>query len=201
MKAGEIKFMKLPPKLYHWFIRPKWLAKLYISNVIKRNFSLTDKAVLDFGCGTGSNCLMFNPDNYLGVDINSKRIEYARNLYPEYHFQVLEGNSLNIINDSFDYILIVAVLHHIPSENLSDILQEFHRILKPNGKILVIEPCIFSNSHFNNYFMKLFDNGEHIRTINDYSKIFEEQYYEVNIIEKFKKLFFYNELFFTAAKN
>jgi len=34
--------------------------------------------ILDYGCGTGKYCLFFDPERYLGVDIDKKRIKTAK---------------------------------------------------------------------------------------------------------------------------
>lgn len=193
--------MELSPILYHCFVRPRWLTKLYIDNIIKSNFDFYNKTVLDFGCGIGSSSSMFTPTNYLGIDPDPKRVDYARHLYPEHRFDVLQEKRLPVVNKSVDYILIIAVLHHIPSEELSDYLQKFHRVLKSYGKILVIEPCFFKNSHFNNHFMAFFDNGKYIRNMDGYFQLFYDNNYQINTVKRYKKLSFYNELFFSAVPN
>lgn len=190
--------MQLSPKLYHWFVRPKWLTDIYINNLLKQNFTLENKKILDFGCGIGSTSSIFKARNYLGVDLDQERIEYARKLHPDYKFQTLEKGRLNFKTNSFDYILMIAVLHHIPSQELKDILQKFPQILKPTGQIIVIEPCFFANSYISNYFMDLIDNGDYIRSRKEYLRLFQNRYYKVNPIAKYKKLLLYNELFFTA---
>ncbi|ADL12665.1 class I SAM-dependent methyltransferase [Acetohalobium arabaticum] len=190
--------MQLPPKLYNWLVRPEWLTNIYINDLLKENFILKNKDVLDFGCGIGSTSSIFNPEDYLGIDPDQERIKYAQQLYSDYDFQTLDKSKLDFEANSFDYILMIAVLHHIPSDELRDILQQFHQILKSTGKIIVIEPCFFSNSYLNNYFMKIMDNGDYIRNPNQYFKLFQNQYYKVNPIAKYKKMILYNELFFFA---
>src|SRR6056297_1126882 len=111
--------MELPPKIYKHLIRPDWYNKKFVANVLK-DFKFGDKKVLDFGCGTGSNCFLCNPDNYLGVDPDKKRIEYAINNNPEYHFEVL-NEKINTSANFFDIILIIAVLHHIQDNKLINI--------------------------------------------------------------------------------
>ncbi|GAB6098706.1 hypothetical protein JCM16358_05850 [Halanaerocella petrolearia] len=192
--------MKLSPKLYHWLIRPPWITELYINNLLQDKFNLQNKKVLDFGCGVGASCSLVTPENYLGIDPDPKRIKYAKDLYPNYQFQVLKEDSLEQDTNSFNYIFIISVLHHIPTSEIIDSLQQISRVLKPNGQILVIEPCLFSDSYISNYFMDFFDNGNYIRTRKEYFKLFGDQDYQVNLIDKYKKLFFYNEIFFSATK-
>lgn len=184
--------------MYHWFVRPKWFTKRYIHDPIMANFSFDNKTVLDFGSGTGANCRMFSPDRYFGIDPDSKRIHYAKRLYPNYSFQVLEHNQLPISDHSIDYILIVAVLHHVSTNEISLYLNEFLRVLKHSGTIIVIEPYLCSKSPLCNWFMNWYDSGQHIRNEENYVSLFGESHFQCEIIKRFKKGFLYNELFFYA---
>lgn len=69
--------MYLNPILYQKLVRPKFAVKKYIQKIVEEKFNFLGCKILDFGCGTGSNCFMFPPDGYLGVDIDKKRIEFA----------------------------------------------------------------------------------------------------------------------------
>jgi len=190
--------MELSPKLYHRIVRPTFVTNFYINNALRENFNLAHKTVLDFGCGVGSSSCLFTPANYLGVDIDSSRIAYAKRIHPNYNFKVIKENLLPIASNSLDYIMIIAVLHHIASDKIQPCLQEFQRILKPYGKIIVTEPCIFENSRFNNWFMRSLDNGKYIRTEKSYLNLFEDNKFQVKVIKKYRRLF-YNEILFSAT--
>ncbi|PAE33318.1 class I SAM-dependent methyltransferase [Bacillus sp. 7884-1] len=190
--------MQLSPRIYHSLVRPKWLTKIYIQNNIQQYFDFTEKKVLDFGAGTGANCTLCPPDHYLGIDIDTYRIEYAKRLYNQYRFEAFMGNELPADNDSFDFILILAVLHHIPPELIQGYVKEFKRVLKPNGKIVVIEPCLFEKSPISNWFMKSNDKGEYILREEEYLNYFTKENFRCHVLKRFKKCFFYNELYFSA---
>lgn len=191
--------MELSPKLYHIFVRPKWFANLLIKNAVSNNFSFESKNVLDFGCGIGSNTPLFPPSNYIGIDNDLKRIKYAKRLYPDYTFHLSYNNQPLPLDDmTIDYVFISSVLHHIPTENLGFYLREFHRVLKPQGSIIIIEPCFFKGSYIVNGFMALMDRGKYIRTEEEYTGIFARYQYETKVLNKFNQLFFYNKLFFVA---
>lgn len=191
--------MELSPKMYHWFVRPKWFTNRYNSTFksLLGNLNFENKRVLDFGCGIGSSSCIFNPKDYIGIDCDDRRISYARRLYPDYRFESLKEKKLFLSDNSIDYILIMAVLHHIPSPKLSKYLKEFQRLLKPHGKIIVIEPCFFESFHLSNWYMKSFDKGKYIRCKDEYFKIFHDNNYTTKDMKRFKKCF-YNEIFFTA---
>lgn len=192
--------MELSPRLYHWFVRPKIFTKLYINNVLQKSFDFTNKNVLDFGCGIGSSSSIFDPSRYLGIDPDWKRVAYAKRLYPNYQFDVITGKQLPLNHCSLDFIVIVAVLHHISSEEILNYIHQFKRVLKASGQILVIEPYFANSSHLSNNLMKYFDNGSYIRDQERYLEFFEINQFKTTILKQFKK-FFYNEIFFSATLN
>lgn len=190
--------MELSPRFYHWFVRPKLFTQLYIHNVLQTRYDFSNRSVLDFGCGIGTSSSIFNPKDYLGIDPDDKRVRYAKQLYPNYQFAVFDGKELPLNNQRFDYIVIVAVLHHISTEEISRYLQKFRQALKPNGRILVLEPCLFNKPCLSNSLMHFFDNGPYIRDEKGYLELFEANDFKTSIHKQFKH-FFYNELFFSAT--
>jgi SAM-dependent methyltransferase len=167
--------------------------------MVRKHFDLKDKKVLDFGAGTGANCSLSEPDYYYGIDPDERRVVYARRLYPEYRFDVFSGNKIPADNNSFDVILIIAVLHHIPPDIIPAYVKEFKRILKQDGKIVAIEPCLFDNCFVSNWFMKKYDKGEYIQKEADYLNYFTAENFQCKVLKKFKKCFLYNELYFTVS--
>jgi SAM-dependent methyltransferase len=190
--------VELSPRLYHLLVRPPSWTKRYIHNVINRHFHLQNKIVLDFGSGVGSNCPLVSPDKYIGLEPCPKRVGFASQMYPEYQFYRFEGGDLPTPNLYFDYILVVAVLHHISSSDLYEYIQEFRRILKPDGKVLILEPCLSDESSARNWFMKNFDKGKYIRNEKAYLDMFHHHHFETEVLSRFRKIFLYNELFFAA---
>ncbi|MCX7921900.1 MAG: class I SAM-dependent methyltransferase [Clostridia bacterium] len=193
--------MELSPKLYKWFVRPEWFSKVFVRNIIEDRFDFENKAVLDFGCGIGSSSFMFEPNNYIGIDCDSKRIRYAKRQHPEYTFEVSNGYGIPLPEGTIDYILIISVLHHIPKDKLPMYLREFRRVIKPYGRIVVIEPCYYDKPCISNSFMKFADRGKYIQGEAGYIQEFKNCQYDVEIHDRHKQLFFYNKIFFSATPN
>lgn len=191
--------MELSPKLYNWLVRPGWFSQLFINDVIKNEFDFNCKTVLDFGCGTGTSSSMFEPGSYYGVDCDLRRILYAQYQNPGYNFSVLRGHTMPVYENSFDYILVIAVLHHIPKHELPLYLKDFKRVLKPQGTILVIEPYLSEGCYFSNLFMKFVDRGKYIEGEEEYLELFRNCNYKVEVHKRYKQLCFYNKLFFSAT--
>ncbi|WP_062199716.1 class I SAM-dependent methyltransferase [Massilibacterium senegalense] len=119
--------MQLSLRLYYSFVRPKWFTNMYIQRKSKQHLDFTDKKVLDLGAGTGVHCSLCSSDYYIGIDPDEQRINVAKKVYTPYQFETFAGNKLPADDNSFDFILILAVLHHIPSERVRDYVREFKR--------------------------------------------------------------------------
>ena len=139
-------------------------------------------SILDLGCGNGrllahlrnvsgimNNELGITKTNYLGMDqskefinMNCKKFGINSAIVPQISaiFKVGDGLKMNFDNE-FDYIISIAVLHHIPSEELQlKFLKNIYNSLKPNlhpagggGKIL-ISTWNRLNDKYRNYFTK-----------------------------------------------
>jgi SAM-dependent methyltransferase len=95
----------------------------------------SNSKVLDIGCGNGKNM------NYR-TDLQMFGVEHSQALTDiclRQDLRVVRGDARNIPfkNESFDAIIMIAVIHHInPSEHFQ-VLQEIERLLVPGGKCLI----------------------------------------------------------------
>ncbi|WP_163970975.1 class I SAM-dependent methyltransferase [Oceanobacillus halotolerans] len=190
--------MELSPFFYHRLIRPRWINQIYIHNRIKRKLQLYNKKVLDFGAGTGANCTLCKPGQYIGIDPDVKRIDFAKKCYPDYDFEVFRNDQFTFKRNSIDVILIIAVLHHIPPQKIRNYVKQFQKILTPGGIIAAIEPCFFEKNKICNWYMEKNDNGSYIQNEKGYHDLFEQAGFRCETIKTFRKFFLYQELFFIA---
>lgn len=105
-----------------------------------KNFA--NKKVLDVGCGNGyvlSNYAKEGADVY-GVDITEKGIELCHKRFEllnlKGNFQVANAEELPFADETFDCVCSMGVLHHVP--NTKKAVQEIQRVLKKNGKLIVM---------------------------------------------------------------
>ncbi|MGE4283201.1 MAG: class I SAM-dependent methyltransferase [Clostridia bacterium] len=191
--------MELSPKFYHWLVRPKWFSKKYISTHLNSNYCFKHKYVLDFGCGIGTNCTNFTPNHYLGVDCDLKRVSYARDRHPAHHFEAIEGAHLPVSDGVVDYVVIISVIHHISRWEIVEYLSEFKRVLKPGGKVIMMEPCISENSSLRNRFMCLIDRGKYIRSQKEYMALFDQHCFKTKAVERYNQLVVYKKIIIEAS--
>lgn len=96
--------------------------------------------ILDFGCGSGQllgaiHDISPNGSKIIGIDSSEKVIRQAKSSYPTIDFRNEKFiDSFNFPDASFDIIISVDTLECIP--NKTALLNEVHRILKGEGKVL-----------------------------------------------------------------
>ena len=109
------------------------------------------KQVLDVGCGTGNwliEVAKTYPDivDLVGVDVSSRMIEYARvqselqQVSDRVQFRVMDAlRMLEFSDDSFDLVNQRFGNSYLRTWDWPKILQEFHRVLRPDGIVRLTE--------------------------------------------------------------
>ena len=122
--------------LYFSEFKVRWLRKYFGKN--------EPKDILDLGAGDGT-CLKFFshyfPDSSLkGIDVSELSIEEAEaKKIPNTEVAVYDGLHIPFPDQTFDLILVATVMHHIRFELHPGLMKEALRVLKPGGKIFIVE--------------------------------------------------------------
>ena len=96
--------------------------------------------VLDAGCGNGRLYPALKERNieYFGIDNSDQLIKIAKEKFPEANFQIADILKIPFPDNYFDKIYCIAVLHHIPSDELRlQAMKELKRALKPKGLLIL----------------------------------------------------------------
>ena len=102
--------------------------------------SLEGKNVLDAGCGNGRDCKYINQKGFKvkGIDLSKEMLVIAKKMVPKVDFEVMDITNITYSDNSYDGIISNCSFFHIPVEELPKTLNSFSKILKPNGKLLLI---------------------------------------------------------------
>lgn len=161
------------------------LDYLVIKNVFKKELIIkNNEKVLDAGCGTGILSTFFPNANYTGIDLDNKLINFAKENYKK-NFLVMSIDKLKFPANTFDKVIIVGVIHHLNDKISKIAFAEIKKVLKKGGKILVIE-AIPPMSRYNllGKLLRHHDEGEFVRTLDDYESLFKNKF---KVIKKYEQ--------------
>lgn len=96
---------------------------------------LPNERILELGCGNGKN-LIDHKEQSLGVDISEEFCKICENKgIKTICCDILD---VELEEESYDHILCIAVIHHLPKmEDQIRLIQKIYRLLKPGGRALI----------------------------------------------------------------
>ena len=105
------------------------------------------KTILDVATGTGDLALMMarqlKPGKIIGIDISTGMLELGKQKIARLKFTEIvelregDGEAMNFPTDSFDAITVAFGVRNF--QNLEKGLQEMLRVLRPGGKLIILE--------------------------------------------------------------
>lgn len=113
--------------------------KEFYEKIVDRNLCVSGQQVLDLGTGTG--VLPRNMNQYgakwIGTDISDHQIEKAKYMSAgmDIDYYAMSAENISFADNSFDVITACQCFWYFDHEKIMPVL---HRILKPNGRILVL---------------------------------------------------------------
>ena len=138
------KFFKQHPTGGPWdWKNPSKERKLQDDHIVDflkyHNFEKNLK-VLDCGCADGRNSEYLINEGYevTGVDFSQTVIERTQKRLPKGKFLTGDIRKLDKIeSNSFDFLIDAGALHVNFPKDIISIIEEYHRILKPSGKMFI----------------------------------------------------------------
>jgi 2-polyprenyl-3-methyl-5-hydroxy-6-metoxy-1,4-benzoquinol methylase len=100
------------------------------------------KRVLDAGCGSGygTRILALEASECVGVDRDPEAVRLAESLFttPGVRFAVADATRFEALPDeSFDVVVALEVLEHLPAESIPAFMDTVRRVLAPDGTFVV----------------------------------------------------------------
>jgi len=172
-----------------------WLIKTepYILDWIRDDL-LKNKYVLDVGCGQGliTSLIAKKCKRVIGLDLSQESLKQAQKGLKEIgvtnaEFILGDAENLPFADNTFDTIYSIGVLHHTP--NTQKGINEIHRVLKKNGKTIIMLYRKYTPKWFAIIILRFFSK------FLDF--IFGKEYWLLNKLRNSKK--YYNSQLGTAA--
>lgn len=103
-----------------------------------------NKTVLDAACGLGygSYLLAQSAKKVTGIEIIASNIDFSRQNYKKENLDyfVADATVMDFSDGQFDAIVSIETFEHIPPEKALQFLEEFRRVLKPGGTLVISTP-------------------------------------------------------------
>ncbi len=129
--------------------------------------------VLDIGCGPAG-LLQYLPDvTYLGFDMSSAYIEYAKKRYGARGRFFCDRVSRESVQDEdpFDIVIASEILHHLPDKESVDLFELAKSFLKPSGRLITLDAVYIPKQPRLARFLIDNDRGEHVRWQPEYEEL------------------------------
>ncbi len=122
-------------------IQRYWHAQKF--GYMRQSVNITpEMVVVDVGCGSGAFLETLPPCQKHGVDHSVEQLAFARKL----GLTVVqsEADALPFSDGSVDVVFSSELIEHIPREKGEKMIEEFYRILRPGGKVVLTTPNYYS---------------------------------------------------------
>ena len=114
------------------------------TELVRELMPLKGQRILDVGCGDGALTRFLAREGAIatGIDVSETRLADARAAepVPGADYREGRGEKLPFADASIDGVVYNNALHHVPVHAMAAALAEAARVLKPGGRLLVIEP-------------------------------------------------------------
>ena len=128
---------------YHQHFKNEIEQKEYDRLVLDRYSSMLmmNSLICDAGCGPCGHIgkYLFDKEHkVVGIDISQRCIDIATSYNSSMDFKVMDIMNTDFENETFDGIISFYSIIYRPKKHINKIFSEFNRILKRNGKLLLV---------------------------------------------------------------
>lgn len=140
----------------YWIMNFDLGRKIYLRGIVKKLHEISqlpsNKKILEIGCGNGIGTLLideyFKPTQLITTEYDESLVEITKKKIKKTNILVEQADAtkFRFADEEFDAVVGLSVIHHIPK--WQEALDELHRIIKPNGLLIIKELSIDTFSTF-----------------------------------------------------
>ena len=125
------------PGFVGFFTNPFFFARRALYDAVEVAAPYIKGDLLDVGCGQKPYKHLLKVNKYIGMEVEQEGHDHTNEEVDIYY----DGKHFPLENGSFDSVLTSQVLEHVFHPD--DFLSEIHRVLRPNGKLLLTVPFVW----------------------------------------------------------
>lgn len=146
-------------RIQRFFNRDFW------QTFIKNFGNLKGKNILDLACGTGKLSDYINAKSYLGVDLNSAYIKFAKNSREGVNVKFILGDVTKYQpSRRFDFATLISAIHHLSDTQIQMII--YNLTLSKVDKLIIVDGFpIGSAAPLLKYLDDKLGGGKYFRTL------------------------------------
>lgn len=134
-------------RFYDVFFAATMPEKQILGHFVERLAHIRNEKILDVGCGTGALAIRLSKEfphsQISAIDVDPIMLEQAKRKLdtarPQILFQRADVTALPFENEKFDAVVSSMTFHHLSTEAKTTALREIFRILRPGGRLLIID--------------------------------------------------------------
>jgi len=134
--------------------------------------------ILDVGCGPAYILEYMPPVTYHGFDTEQRYIDYARQKYAgKGHFYCEPYTREHAQKlEPFDGVMFMGLLHHLPDDMCHDVLDLVAHSLKPDGRVVTLDPCFVDGQSAIARYVAAHDRGRFVRDEQAYAALVDSHF-------------------------
>lgn len=184
--------------------------KIYLRGIVKKLQEISqlppNKKILEIGCGNGIGTRLiheyFKPSELIATEYDESLVEITQNKVKDLNVLVEQADAtkFRFANNEFDAVIGLSVIHHIP--NWEDCLDELHRIIKPNGLLIIKELSIDTFETFFGKISRRFVEHPYDDMFrkDEFLKYIETKGFKIEVLAPHSMLGFLSDFFLVARK-
>lgn len=179
----------LAAQRYHELFHDEMSQKEYDRNLLDRfgGYFNQDSLICDAGCGPSGHIGRYLFDKgipVIGVDISDRCIQLASENNPHMRFERCDMGDTPFEDETFDGVIVYYSIIDTPKNHVGRLFQEFRRVLKPGGRLLVAVKAGTTEGYLTELLGIEIEIYFSLFTLEEIKRYFEDEKFSIEFLEQ-----------------